>query len=340
MIKRRLLALRNVSAPLSVITIRGVMLATIMLMKPIILEVQYRDRSTFRASDNFVRKWVKHNLKWSQRKATRAAQKIPEDWEDKCEKSFLRKAYSIKEYDIPSSLYVNADQTQVTFAPGDKFTYAPTNAKQVTLVGGDEKRAFTVMVAIANNGTLLPFQAIYVGKTDRSCPSKSAPHYDDLIGAGMRLEYSGTKTYWSNQRTMRLWVDHILAPYFEEEKTKLGLPESQKALLQIDVWAVHRSQEFRTWMAENHPNIILDYVPGGCTGVHQPCDTGIQRPFKHSIKRSYHEAVVEEMVKQIEEEADVIAIDKRLASLRDCSVAWLWNAQKCIGNETLVKKVC
>ena len=167
---------------------RGVILATILHMKPAILDVPYRDGTTFRASDDFVRRWVKKNLSWSIRKATHAAQKIPADWEDKCEKSFLRKAYSIKEYDIPSALFVNSDQTQVIFTPGDKMTYAPIGKKQVSLVGGDEKRAFTVMVSVANNGTLLPFQAIYGGQSERSCPTKSAPHYDDLLQAGMRLE--------------------------------------------------------------------------------------------------------------------------------------------------------
>jgi hypothetical protein len=67
---------------------------------------------------------MRHQLNWSECKATQAVQKIPEDWEEKCEKSFLRKAYSIKEYDIPSALYVNSDQTQVVYAPGDKMTYA------------------------------------------------------------------------------------------------------------------------------------------------------------------------------------------------------------------------
>ena len=100
----------------------------------------------FRASNDFVCHWVKKNLSWSIRKATHAVQKIPADWEDKCKKSFLCKAYSIKEYDIPSALFVNSDQTQVIFTPGDKLTYAPIGKKQVSLVGGDEKWAFTVMV--------------------------------------------------------------------------------------------------------------------------------------------------------------------------------------------------
>jgi hypothetical protein len=103
---------------------------------------------------------------WSRRKATRAAHKLPDDWEDQCEKSALRKAYLLKEYDIPAELYANSDQTQRLYAPGDKLTYAKTGAKQVSVIGGDEKRAFTVMVTVMSAGTLLPFRAIYQGKMD------------------------------------------------------------------------------------------------------------------------------------------------------------------------------
>jgi hypothetical protein len=338
-IKKRLLRLQKDGAPLNVISIRGIMLSTITIMEPSILDVPYRDGSTFKASDDFVRRWVRRHLNWAERKATRAAQKIPDDWEDKCEKSFLRKAYSIKEYDIPSSLYVNSDQTQVVFAPGDKMTYAEKGAKQVSLVGGEEKRAFTVMVSVANNGTLLPFQAIYQGKTALSRPSQTAPHFDDVIHAGMLLEFSGTATYWSNQQMMRNFVKKILAPYFDKERAKLGLPHTQKSLWQIDVWSVHRSEEFRNWMQANYNNIILDYVPGGCTGLHQPCDVGIQRPFKHSMKRSYHESVITEMLEKIEKDSPVLTIDKSIATLRMRSVTWLWNAYNAINKPDLIKKV-
>ena len=315
------------------------MLATIILMEPRILEIPYCDGSTFKASDDYVRKWVQQNLNWSQRKATRTAQKVPNDWEDQCEKSFLRKAYCIKEYDIPSCLYVNSDQTQVVYAPGDKMTYAPTGSKQVSLIGGDEKRAFTVMVSVSNNGELLPFQAIYEGKTQVACPAPSSKNYDDVCKVGMLLEPSGTKTYWSNHETMHHFVDRILAPYFDKMREFLGLPKSQKALWQIDVWAVHRSVEFREWMAKHHSNIIIDFVPGGCTGLHQPCDVGIQRPFKHVIKRSYHEAVVNEMVEKLESGSTLLTTDKRIKIVRDRSVSWLWNAYIAVNKVDLVKKV-
>ena len=199
--------------------------------------------------------------------------------------------------------------------------------------------AFTALVSIASDGTVLPMQAIYSRKTHRSRPSPNSPHHKDLLEAGFVIEESGTKTYWSNQKTMESFVDNILAPFFEKAKTELGLPASQKCLWKIDVWSVHRSKSFRNWLRNRHPTIILSFVPGGCTGVFQPCDVGIQRPFKLSLKRSYHEDVVAEILGQFENKLEPIQIDTRIGALRDRSTKWLWNAYRAISNEALVKKV-
>jgi hypothetical protein len=180
---------------------------------------------------------------------------------------------------------VNFDQTQVVYVPGNRLTWAKSGSKQVGMVGMDEKRAFTLVVAVAANGTLLPFQAVFLGKTSTSLPSaRDSQNYTDAIQASFKFECSGNGTYWSNQRTMCAYINDIIAPYFDKKKAELSLPPSQKSLLQLDVWSVHRSKEFREWMRTHHPTIILDYVPGGCTGVLQPCDVGIQRPLKLSIK--------------------------------------------------------
>ena len=163
-----------------------------------------------------------------------------------------------------------------------------------------------LMVSVAADGTILPFQAIYRGLTKNSIPSEASPHYEDAMAAGFLLEFSGTKTYWSNHKTMHTFVDDILTPYFACRMIEFGLLPEQKALWQIDVWSVHRSEEFQGWMKRNHPSIILDFVPGGCTGVHQPCDVGIQRPLKLSIRKSYHEDIVAEFVSQLENGSTVL----------------------------------
>ena len=91
-------------------------------------------------------------------------------------------------------------------------------------------------------------------------------------------------------------------------------------------------------MKTTHPTIMLDFVPGGCTGVAQPCDVGIQRPLKLSLKRSYHEDIVSDVVNQLKAGNEVVSIDTRLAVIRDRSVRWIWNAYQSINNADLVKK--
>ncbi|KAF9007687.1 hypothetical protein BDZ89DRAFT_965569 [Hymenopellis radicata] len=137
---------------------------------------------------------------------------------------------------------------------------------------------------------------------------------------------------------MREYVERILAPYFATKKDNLGLPQTQKSLWSIDVWAVHRSVEFRLYMRKDHPTVILDYVPGGCTGADQPCDVGIQRPLKLSLKRSYHEDIVELFLEKIQADEDLL-FDEHIGVLRDRSVKWLWKAWKALDNEELIKKV-
>ena len=107
--KTLLTDIRSTGAKVTVVTARGILVATILKSAPEILE------TTFRASDSFMRKWLHDALRWSRRKGTQASQKKPVDWEDQCEWSFLHKAYIIKEEDIPPKLYVNSDQTQVAW---------------------------------------------------------------------------------------------------------------------------------------------------------------------------------------------------------------------------------
>jgi hypothetical protein len=281
-IKMRLEFLREKNAPVSLITARAMIVATILEMKPNIFGHKFKDGSSFRVSESFARNFLHEILSWSLRKATQAAQKLPKDWQKQCIRSFFRKAYVIKEHDIPIYLFINFDQTQVIYVPGNRMTWSQTGAKQVGMVGMDEKRAFTLVVGVSADGSLLLFQAVFVGKTKASVPSAT------------------------------------------------DLP---------NVWSVHRSKEFREWMRINHPTIILDYVPGGCTGVHQPCDVGIQRPLKLSIKKTYHEDVVEDLLSEANKGTSAPKLKEGLKDLRDRTPRWMWNAYKALNDEKLVKKV-
>ncbi|THU96552.1 hypothetical protein K435DRAFT_664194 [Dendrothele bispora CBS 962.96] len=289
-----------------------------------------RQKLKFRCSDDFVLQYLHKRLGWSLRSGTRAAQKLPENYKELLTEAFLREATVIRDYQIPSSLRVNTNQTQSVLQPGTGTTWNKKGERQVDIAGKDEKRAFTLVPSISASGEALPMQAIYRGQTLQSCPSKGAAAYREAKELGFLLEPSCTDTYWSTIETMKSLVNKIIAPYFESKKaelTELSDKErkNQFSLWKIDCWSVHRSEEFLTWMKVTHPSIIILFVPGSCTGLFQPLDVGIQRILKLSIKRIAHRDVVEEVLQSLKKQKDketstLVKIDVLMPTLRDRSL--------------------
>lgn len=81
-------------------------------------------------------------------------------------------------------LLINMDQTGVILIPGDNYTYEEKASTQVEIVGKDEKRAFTLVVATSCGGDVLPFQQVWGGATKKSCPSDNADGMDEALKLG------------------------------------------------------------------------------------------------------------------------------------------------------------
>jgi hypothetical protein len=226
----------DASAPMSLVTICSIVVATILQMAPEIFEKKGKDESVFHCSDSWLCQWLHRTLNWSEQNATWADHKLQKDWEAQCKNSFLCMAHDIKEHDIPEELVVNTDQAQGVLTQGSNMMWVKTGSKQISVVGAEEKQAITIVILISSSRVLLPFQAVYEGKSTVSCPKQLANCHTQATNAGFRFEYSGNQTYWSTQKTMRSLVDDVIAPYFSEQKERLGLPEMQKSIWQIDVW--------------------------------------------------------------------------------------------------------
>ncbi|EJD36404.1 hypothetical protein AURDEDRAFT_140079 [Auricularia subglabra TFB-10046 SS5] len=208
-----------------------------------------------------------HSLGFSPHRPTRAAQKVPADADDQGWKMRMRGLYLSHKHFIPAALWANTDQTQLKYAFGTDYTWEATGSKQVSVLGQEEKRAFTLNVRVSLSGELLPFQAIYQGKTNKSLPRNVVPGYERSQQLGFRFLPSKTDTYWSTQETMQDYVDTVVAPYFERQRIALGLPPHQRAIWMLDSWTVHRSAAFRAWMKAHHPLIFMLYVPANCTSL-------------------------------------------------------------------------
>lgn len=295
----------------------------------------------FQCRDSFVMKFLQVEMKWSLRCATRPGKKTPNDLLQILTDTFLRFSWSISKFNIHAVFVVNSDQTMVYFAANAKETYDAIGSKQVEVVGLDERRGFTLMVGISMSGEVLPFQAIYCGRSSASLPSPNAPGFKKATQElKFQFEYSKTDNHWSTIRTMKSYVTDILVPYFESHRNKLKLP-NQICIWQIDCWSVHRSLEFRSWMSMTYPWVHIHFVPANCTGLFQPCDVGIQRILKLAIRRSVLKDIVDDTMDQLDSgiTPDRITFDKRMGVVRNRSVTWLVNGYGAINNPEIVQKV-
>ena len=259
-IKISLASLRATSVRLDLTSIRGLMLGIITAKAPAIFEVTVTRKvygkyiwDHFQCRDSFVKKFLKEEMGWSLRRATRPGKKTPENIEQVLTDAALHLTSTISEFGVLKFLIVNSDQTGVLYSAGGEETYDKIGSKQVEVIGMDEKRSFTLMVGISMSGEVLPFQVVYAGKTNRSLPTNSAPDYTKATKElGFLFESSGNESHWSTMKTMESYVTQILAPYFESHRQQHGLP-TQLCIWQIDCWSVCRSLEFHTWMRIHYP---------------------------------------------------------------------------------------
>ncbi|KAG8705121.1 hypothetical protein FRC08_001835 [Ceratobasidium sp. 394] len=82
------------------------------------------------------------------------------------------------------------------------------------------------------------------------------------------------------------------------------------------------------------------YVPGGCTGLFQACDVGIQRVLKLAVRNSAHADVVAETVQALRSgiEPQYVVNDQSLPTLRSRSLNWIIQAYHAVNKPELVKK--
>ncbi|CAG2250108.1 unnamed protein product [Mytilus edulis] len=153
------------------------------------------------------------------------------------------------------------DQTGCQLIPGGDWTMEQQGSQQVPITGIDDKRQITLLLATSMNGSLLPPQLIYQGKTDRSLP-KGVDFPDNW-------DVTSTETHWSNEDTMIRFVDKVILPYVEGIIEDLPLSQkNQKAVAIFDVYRAHTGEKLLSHLKKN--DIIPLFVPAACTDKLQP----------------------------------------------------------------------
>lgn len=99
-------------------------------------------------------------------------------------------------------------------------------------------------------------------------------------------------------------------------------------LIILDGWSVHRSEEFRNYIATNYPFIHLAFLPPNCTSIAQPADTGLQRPLKARIHASFDRYSINKYLSANKKgiDPDSFVMDIRMATMKPMLVKWLVDA--------------
>ena len=131
-------------------------------------------------------KRIKINASWAQslfrqmgfvrRVTTMAKIPIPNKAHKEIELVFIHKiVQKVEKHNIPYSLIISADQTPWKYVPVGRSASAEKNVKDVPISGSADKRSITATFAEILDGSFLPFQLIYKGKTTQSLPKIDFP---------------------------------------------------------------------------------------------------------------------------------------------------------------------
>ena len=269
--------------------------------------------------------WAKSILKrmgWVKRKGTKAARKLPDDYEHVRSNFLDTVEKTVKEKSIPKSMIVNFDETGVNIVPASNWTLHEQGAKQVPITGIDDKRQITAVLGNTPTGNMLPPQLIYGGKTDKCHPSFQFPEDWNI---------THSSNHWTNEDTTKEYILNVLVPYLEAERKALALPDDHPALLILDIFAAHRTLAVKELCAEHH--IVMVFVPANCTGELQPLDVSCNGEFKAFMKQMFSDWYSDQVLKQLRYGDGQFALDLKLSTLKPLHANWLLQSWDMLRNK-------
>ena len=95
--------------------------------------------------------------------------------------------------------------------------------------------------------------------------------------------YACQEAVWMDERCMLIWVDQILGPYLVMNPPPPGV----QLVILLDSYQSHLMALVVSKISALGVEVI--HIPGGCTGLCQPLDVGINRPFKSRIQQLWEE---------------------------------------------------
>ena len=140
----------------------------------------------------------------------------------------------------------------------------------------------TVSLAVSADGDKLKPMVIFKGTPDGRIATRELPEFETKD----ELLLCCQDNAWQDEANMGRWIDEVLVPYLQEKAA--GVP----VLLFLDQFEAHKTTKTRAKL--DGIGVQLQLIPGGCTGLLQPVDVGIGKPFKDRVRKNWFDWMIEQ----------------------------------------------
>ena len=232
----------------------------------------YPITSPFKASLGWcIRFQKRHGL--TLRCKTKIAQKLPAELDEKIcnfQKFIINKR---KVIDYPLNRIGNMDETPMCFDMPSNTTLHRKGEKTVLIrTTGHEKTRFTVVLGCTADGGKLPPMVIFKRKTP---PKEEFPR-----GIIIHQHPKG----WMDEDGVLLWLNKAWGQ-------RSGALMKQPSLLVWDQFRAHLTDRVKNHLKRN--KTVQAVIPGGLTGILQPLDVCLNKPFKANMRKLWAEWMCE-----------------------------------------------
>ena len=257
-------------------------------------------------------KSILHRMGFVKRRASTKAKVSIENFEQVKAQFLLDIRAVVEMEDIPFDLIINWDQTGIHYVPVGSWTMEKEGSKRVEIAGVDDKRQITAVFAGSLTGDFLPPQLIYKGTTHRCLPTVQFP-------SGWHITCS--ENHWSNESTMKAYIQRILLPYVREKRKELKLAADYPALVIFDKFTGQGTENLLNILEDN--NIYFVMVPANCTDRLQPMDVSVNKPAKNFLRQQFQEWYAEKVCKQLDQQEEMSPVDLRLSIVKPLGAQWM-----------------